>query len=29
MSAATGRPEQARAPSGGREDMQMPSVGAT
>jgi len=29
MSAATGRPEQARAPSGGSEDMQMPSVGAT
>lgn len=28
MSAAQGRPKQARAPSGGSEDMPVPSVGA-
>jgi hypothetical protein len=29
MSAAPGRPKQARTPSGGSEDTPVPSVGAT
>jgi hypothetical protein len=29
MSAGLGRPEQANAPTGGSEDTQVPSVGAT